>query len=152
MALPSSGPLSFSAIYFELTGSSPETIVKMGKLFNGGYAPINPSSPSQPSSSTPYSLSSFHGYTQTGGASSFNIAQIGDDDPGKSCLVGPGQPSQQVYWSGSGIPIFPGAYIYTDPDLLYPVDGQGFWFYLYDNNTVLQILPDGYVNDIFKCK
>ena len=89
MALPSSGPLSFSAIYTELTGSSVEGATLMSKLFNGVYATINPNSPSQPSSSTPYSLNSFHGYDQNagGGLTLFFRSQDSQSSPQDSCDI-----------------------------------------------------------------
>ena len=110
MALPSSGSLSFSAIYFELTESNPESSIQMQKLFNGEYAPINPNSPSQPSSSTPFSLGSFHGYTQTGaGLTSFWYANVSGIGPG--CFI---ECDTEAWHNGAGALPTVGDVVYTD--------------------------------------
>jgi len=126
MALPSSGPLSFSAIYFELTGSSPETIVKMGKLFNGDYATINPNSPSQPSSSTPYSLNSFHGYDQNaGGGLTLFFRSTDSGNSGDVCYTQCNIPQ----WHNGANPLPDiGDYVYDDPNGTFPLQSGGnYW-------------------------
>jgi hypothetical protein len=140
MAVPSSGPISFSVIASNLDPVPPSPYSLNDMANSAGF-------------SSPHSVGEFYGYSPGGGggAVGLTITVNGDYDPGKSCAAGPGEQSQQVYWSGPGVPIFPGAFIYTDIDLLYPFDGQGFWFYLFDNNTVLQIHPNGEIIDIFKC-
>ena len=110
MALPSSGSLSFSAIYFELTGSNPESGTPMSKLFNGEFAPINPNSQSQPSSSTPYSLNSFHGYDQTAtGLTSFWYANV--SGIGSGCFI---ECDTEAWHNGAGALPTVGDVVYTD--------------------------------------
>ena len=153
MALPSSGPIGVGAIYQELTGSAVEGPTQVLKCFNGTYATINPGSPSQPSSSTPYSLGSFHGYDQNAsGGGSFQISDPVDEfDPNKACQIGPSFPPQTLYWNGSGIP-FIGEIVFTDSGLTSPYNGQQFWYYVYGNNFSYQIRDDGLIMDASECK
>ena len=155
MALPSSGSLYFSAIYTELTGSNPETLTLMSKLFNGDYATINPNSPSQPSANQPYSLGSFHGYDQnaSGGGVAIQISEFGfEDGRREACEVGPSVDPQTIYWSGPiPLPIGPGPILYSDSSLTTPFDGHEQWFYVYANNSSYQISVEGYLMNIIPC-
>ncbi len=63
MTLPTSGPLSFSAINTELGRSSTATM-SLQTAETGGYVAINQNSPSRPNGSAPYAVSEWYGYNQ----------------------------------------------------------------------------------------
>ena len=144
MALPSSGQLSFSAIYGELTGSAPTSYVKATFMFNGTYAEINPASPTQPNAAAPYSIASFYGYNQSAvGSYVFNFSQDPLGDPSSSCVNGPGSGSMQLWSSDSSINI--NTVFCTDSGLINPFNGDRFWYYCIDNNTSYRISKSGVV-------
>ena len=127
----------------------------MEKLFNGEYATINPNSPSQPSSSMPFSLGSFHGYDQNaGGGVAIQISQFGyEEDPGKACKFGPGVDPQTIYWTGPpAFPIGPGPILYSDSSLTTPFDGGELYWYVYGIESAYQISVEGYLMEIVECR
>lgn len=63
MALPTSGPLSFSAINTELGRSSTATM-SLQTAETGGYVAINQNSASKPNGSAPYRIGEWYGYNQ----------------------------------------------------------------------------------------
>lgn len=63
MTLPTSGPLSFSAINTEL-GRSSTAQMSLQTAETGGYVAINQASPSKPNGLAPYAVSEWYGYDQ----------------------------------------------------------------------------------------
>lgn len=63
MTLPTSGPLSFSAINTEL-GRLSTAQMSLQTAETGGYVAINQASPSKPNGAAPYAVSEWYGYNQ----------------------------------------------------------------------------------------
>ena len=144
MALPSSGQLSFSAIYTELTGGAPPGTVSLYSASTGTYATINTDSEAQPNTTSPYRMSSWYSYDQSAvGSYMFNFSQDQMGDPTSSCLNGPGTGSLQLWSSDSSITM--STVFYTDSGLTTIFDGDRFWYYSLDNNITYRINDAGAV-------
>jgi hypothetical protein len=127
MALPSSGPISIGAIYTELTGSAPETLVRQWWLFNDSYATLNLNSPTQPSASAPFSLGSFHGYDQNAGPGLklFFRSPQESGNPDGTCFT---QCDIPQYHNGAGTLPTVGDIVYNDSGGTDPLQSGGnYW-------------------------
>lgn len=87
MALPSSGQISMNDIRIEL-GVPSQSPFGLNEARNGTYVTLNPSSPTLPPSTGQVSLSSWYGYSQTGGGSptyNFQAARGTTGGTGTAC-------------------------------------------------------------------
>jgi hypothetical protein len=131
MALPLSGPLSFSAIAGELGIGTPYSLRSMS---------------SQAGFSTPDSVSEFYGYSA---ALEWLFADQPQGDPNDSCAIGQ-TGALQLYTDSDGLVI--SNRVYTDSNLTTALNGEDFWWYNSDNNTSYQIDGTGNITDELSCK
>lgn len=146
MALPTSGPLSFSAINTEL-GRSSTAQMSLQTAETGGYVAINPNSPSRPNGSAPYAVSEWYGYNQSAGPASYSYAfsSSGSTNTGTACGYFFGL---SLYSASSSL--YAGVTLYTNSSLTTVFNG-GNLYRKGSNNSVYRITSAGVITVIIPC-
>jgi hypothetical protein len=146
MALPTSGPLSFSAINTEL-GRSSTAQMSLQTAETGGYVAINPNSASRPNGSAPYAVSEWYGYNQSAGPASYSYPFSSSSSTNTNTACG--------YYFGlslysSSSSLYSGLTMYSNAALTTVFNG-GNVYRKGQNNSVYRITTSGVITVIIPC-